>query len=353
MVTIKDFVDGLQFGGLVEHGGLAMLPILHAPDADADADPPYLLLQDAAASGLIRVAELKMATVPEIVFENLSDRPVLMLGGEELAGARQNRIINLTILAPPQAKIVIPVSCVEAGRWRPISREFAPTPALAFRKLRARTVAQVTRALRTVGRARTDQGAVWADVEEKLANLRVTSPTSSMRAAYDQRLPELEDYVRVLTWCPGQVGAVFALNGQPAGLDLFDHQKTCARILPRLLRGYALDALEQQICQTELRGEEPACSSKPGTASCLEATLRSWAASIGQAEAFSRPAIGMGTDVRIESTAVAGAALWAEDRYLHLCAFPAGDGGHQRPDLDFVNMHRPRRRSERRHRDVH
>lgn len=352
MVTLKEFVEGLQFGALVEHGGLAMLPILHAPGADAGADPHYLLLQDAATSGLIRVAELEMATVPEIVFENLSDRPVLMLGGEELAGARQNRIINLSILAPPQAKIVIPVSCVEAGRWRPISREFTPTPALAFRKLRARTVAQVTVALRTVGRARTDQGAVWADVEEKLATLRVTSPTSAMRAAYDRCLPQLEDYIRALTWRPGQIGAVFALDGQPAGLDLFDHHKTCARILPRLLRGYALDALEQQISRTALRGEKPARSSRPGTAGSVDAMLRAWAASIGQADTFSRPAIGMGHDVRIESAAVAGAALWAEDRYVHLCAFPAGDGGRQRSGLGFFSTSRLRRRAERRQRDV-
>jgi hypothetical protein len=40
-----------------------------------------------------------------------------LLDGEELIGAKQNRALNLTILAPAKQVIVIPVSCVEAGRW--------------------------------------------------------------------------------------------------------------------------------------------------------------------------------------------------------------------------------------------
>jgi hypothetical protein len=42
---------------------------------------------------------------------------VLILDGEELVGAKQNRIVNTTILVAAGAEIVIPVSCVEQGRW--------------------------------------------------------------------------------------------------------------------------------------------------------------------------------------------------------------------------------------------
>jgi hypothetical protein len=61
--------------------------------------------------------------VPEPRFENTGERPVLILDGEKLVGAKQNRVLNLTILAPAKEVIIIPISCVEAGRWAEISKE--------------------------------------------------------------------------------------------------------------------------------------------------------------------------------------------------------------------------------------
>ena len=42
---------------------------------------------------------------------------VLFLEGEELVGAKQNRILNTSVLIAAHTKSKIPVSCVEAGRW--------------------------------------------------------------------------------------------------------------------------------------------------------------------------------------------------------------------------------------------
>jgi hypothetical protein len=38
--------------------------------------------------------------VPQLLFINDAMRPVLLLDGEELVGAKQNRVLNLTVLAP-------------------------------------------------------------------------------------------------------------------------------------------------------------------------------------------------------------------------------------------------------------
>ena len=43
-------------------------------------------------------------------------QPVLLLDGDEPVGAKQNRVLNLTILAPPMAEIRIPVVCIEQAR---------------------------------------------------------------------------------------------------------------------------------------------------------------------------------------------------------------------------------------------
>jgi hypothetical protein len=37
--------------------------------------------------------------------------------GEQLVGAKQNRILNMTVLVAAETEVTIPVSCVERGRW--------------------------------------------------------------------------------------------------------------------------------------------------------------------------------------------------------------------------------------------
>jgi hypothetical protein len=77
-----------------------------------------LLLDEALAKNLARVTEVsESGSVPELAFENGSPEKILLVDGDELIGARQNRAVNITILVGAGKKLVIPVSCVEQGRW--------------------------------------------------------------------------------------------------------------------------------------------------------------------------------------------------------------------------------------------
>ena len=42
----------------------------------------------------------------------------MIIEGQELARAKQNRIVNSSFLIAGKTKVVIPVSCVEQERWR-------------------------------------------------------------------------------------------------------------------------------------------------------------------------------------------------------------------------------------------
>ena len=71
----------------------------------------YLTLADAVEAGLAAVRETSSSgSVPEILLENRADKPILILDGEELIGAKQNRTVNITILAPAGKTTTIPTT---------------------------------------------------------------------------------------------------------------------------------------------------------------------------------------------------------------------------------------------------
>ncbi len=81
------------------------------------AAPPYLTAAEALDAGTLSIGEMGGGSVPQLVLKNAGTLPVLLLDGEHLEGAMQNRVLNATVLAAPDHETVIPVSCVERGRW--------------------------------------------------------------------------------------------------------------------------------------------------------------------------------------------------------------------------------------------
>ena len=85
--------------------------------ADLEGSVDYIPLKEAIADGLLIISEVdESGSVPELKVTNCAEVPVLLLDGEELVGAKQNRIINTPILLKKLSETIIPVSCVEEGR---------------------------------------------------------------------------------------------------------------------------------------------------------------------------------------------------------------------------------------------
>ena len=324
MISIKQEFEQLEFGTPQYFRNLTLFPLLRR---EATGEPQYALLEDVILQGEAKVTELNGAgVVPELRFENNSARPVLLLDGEELIGAKQNRVLNLTILAPSRQTVEIPVSCVEAGRWHMQTPDFRPAAYLMFGRARATRAVHVTESMRTTGTRRSDQSALWSEIAQKLSNLGTRSPTQAMSAIYEGHAVSVEEYVRAFAWKERQAGVAFAITGRLLGLDLFDHPATMRRVLPKLVRSYALDALD----------------SPPAAEGASVSQLVEFLAQVTSAPSFSQPAVGLGKDVRLGGPAITGAALYAEDRYIHVCAFRADaigvEGGFQ------TRMSRPSRR---------
>ena len=63
-----------------------------------------------------------------------------------------------------------------------------------------------------------DQGAVWEDIDAKMAAMSARSDTGAMSDIYEQHRGSLDDYVVAFGQQPGQVGAVFLVGATFAGV---------------------------------------------------------------------------------------------------------------------------------------
>jgi hypothetical protein len=72
----------------------------------------YRTLGEALGTWDIAVTEGSAdGSVPELLVVNRANQPVLLIDGEELAGAKQNRMLNTSILIKEVSETQIPVSC--------------------------------------------------------------------------------------------------------------------------------------------------------------------------------------------------------------------------------------------------
>jgi len=139
------------------------------------------------------------------------------------------------------------------------------------------------------------------------------------------RLPRLEDYVGAFKAEPDQLGALFAIGEHVEGLELFDCSETFTEMLPKLIRSYAIDAIEE----LESHRHNPVAKD----AEVFLGRLR-------RAEFETYPAVGEGTEIRLSAAGAIGAGLVVEGRVVHLAAFsaPASAAHGERDSYGFARM---------------
>ena len=92
---VKEAMGTLRPGAPMWDGALCILPLRSRGKVKAR----YVLLEQAIGRGTLTITEVSEAgSVPYLQAVNKGPWPVLIFDGEELVGAKQNRIANATIL---------------------------------------------------------------------------------------------------------------------------------------------------------------------------------------------------------------------------------------------------------------
>ncbi|KKL23508.1 hypothetical protein LCGC14_2424690 [marine sediment metagenome] len=104
-------LPALKIGNPLNYEALSVFPLF---GENGGAGVPYSLSDEAIASDTVTVTEVSEGgSVPDLLVENRGNERVLFLEGEELVGAKQNRVLNLSLLVAAHSKTTLPVSCVE------------------------------------------------------------------------------------------------------------------------------------------------------------------------------------------------------------------------------------------------
>ena len=306
------YLSTLQIGDLSTHKNMSIAPLF----TSASHGPDYVTLQEAMQEGWVQITELgRSGSVPDIQVTNSGPSSVLLLDGEELVGAKQNRVLNTTILLKPSSETIIPVSCTEQGRWAfadlnlPAFVHSDTVMPLRVRAQKARSVAESLSA----GRGhRADQQEVWQDVPDFLIRAEVSSPTRAMHDAYVTKAEELEPYTQAFPCEPRQRGCLVFVNGKVAGLDLLSRETAYQALHPSLLKSYSMEALIDQRKDFEM----PSAAKARDFLKALEACRQSKHASVG-----------LGQDHRFSGDGLVGSALVCDESVVHLAFFCLDDGG--------------------------
>jgi hypothetical protein len=271
----------LQVADPVRHEALSVFPLFAQPRDGVE----YLLSDEAMAAGTVAVEEVSAAgSVPDLLVDNRADRPVLFLEGEELRGAKQNRVLNTSVLVAAGSKTTIPVSCVEQGRWHLRSRHFGSGGSHSSSKLRYILKKSVSESAAEGRGHHSDQAGVWQEVSRQMASLGSHSPTGAMADTYDAHRGRLDEFRDRLKYVEGAVGLAVALGGKVVSVDVFDKPATCRKVWDRLLTGVVMEALEKG----------PAC--EPAGGGAVEAEV----AALRNAAWKPATAVGAGEEFRAE-----------------------------------------------------
>jgi hypothetical protein len=309
-------VRELRLGERQAEGPLAVFPLFANGHGEVGGGedaaprrrrPHYITLRQALAEGRAVITEVSEGgSVPELRVVNKGDARILVLDGEELRGAKQNRVLSTAILIDRQTTLVVPVSCTEQGRWAYASREFAESEILAERQVRFAMRSSSQASMRSGAGVHADQGVVWSEVEGLHRRHGTHSDTSAMRDSFEAKKVDLDRVIAAFPLVDAQNGLLVLHGSRVVGLDLVSRAPQYAELHEKLLRSYAFEAL--------VRGGEP------GDRPVAEAFLQRIAVLPGQR--FKSP--GLGWDVRFDGAGVLGSALVYRGQAVHAAFFDVG-----------------------------
>lgn len=238
-----------RLSGPYQFGNLSMF-LVHG--ADEPGSLIYTTLQDAMSRGIVVVHETQ--NVNELAIENTSpSEEVFVQAGDIVTGGKQDRVLSVDLILPANSGL-IPISafCVEHSRWQQRAYESGDHFTL--------TEMSANFSLRRAIKDTPSQVGVWDEVSRSQQKMSAGVASDVRSELYPSSLPKamesdavresIAPYIEHLSSIADQsndvLGAVFAINNELIGADVYASNVMFKRLWPRLLRAAAVEAVAER-----------------------------------------------------------------------------------------------------------
>ena len=286
--------SGYQVLEPIRQGSLTVFPVVASKSYPTGE---FLTLDEGLRSGEVVVTEYgnirglvrrhntpaiqrDSAQVNQLALINNSKRPLLLLAGEIVAGGKQDRVIGMDRIVPPESDpIDLNVFCVEPGRWVATSNNFG-TSGATYGSVAGGTAGGVAGgtlmaqpSVRAKAMGDKDQTQVWAEVKKQQQSMSVEvteaspSPTAANQIASTSSYavmmenkdvkqevdkiakPIEQNYQSLIKQLRDRkaVGVVVAVNGRVIWSDVFASTELLEKYWPKLVRSYASEAVVTHV----------------------------------------------------------------------------------------------------------
>lgn len=207
-------------------------------------DLDILPLKKGLDMGIVEITEVNAeGNVNLLSVKNNAVTPLLILEGEEVIGAKQNRIFNSTYVISPKSTVNTQVSCTELGRWNYKSSTFKYSNHFAHSTLRRCNSEEVYYSLENHDSRYSNQSRVWEEIDKIHENFNIDSDTQALRDMYLNKKSDFLAYQKHFPLQDNQIGSIIIINNEVIGIEFFYNYSLYKYYHNQIIESYIPDAI--------------------------------------------------------------------------------------------------------------
>ena len=207
-----------------------------------------------------------------------------------------------------KSELIIPISCIEQGRWSYQTDEFFNSKNILSYKIRGKKAAFASDSLKQSGNYNSDQGTFWDEIQELSVSAGIHSSTGAIKDVFEGKKDDLKEYIKAFQCLPHQKGIFVFVGGEVAGWDMLSRESAFEVIFPKLVKSYAMDAVLEKV-------KKKGICKKP-----MEKAKR-FLQEINDCKEKKYSSSGQGWDYRFEGKDKVGSALVYNKSIIHMAFF--------------------------------
>lgn len=248
-IKIKNSSISIEELPIQNYGNVSIIPLKSQGSNDVD----ILSLKKGLELGLVVVKECEHSTVNTVMVTNNAVTPLILVDGDEITRAKQNRIVNSTILIPPKTTMPVSVSCTEHERWHFKGKD--SNNHFSYSKYFANSD---TRRAKSANLYEHDdcQAVVWDSISSVESRTGFRSHTAALNDSYENVMKDKEECLEYFKLLDEQTGLIAIVDGEIRGVELFANHRMYKDYHDKIIRSYIIDSINTENIENNLSDKE-------------------------------------------------------------------------------------------------